>query len=207
MKKIRICMFIFVLIFTCVLFNGTTVQAKYAGEKKGSIYTYASQLSKGYYKVKIKKDNHGYYATYRNNGYFEVYLGKSKSMYFSDFAKKMGGSSRVKTTKFKVTKTERELKKLGVAVIVAGICEGCGVPWLASTMIGWVTDKGADKLFRQPGTYRETHVICTVPFRNGAIRGSGYGMTSYVYPYYKIEKKVKGKWKVIGTSTKPVYVY
>ena len=177
------------LLIVSVFSNSINAEAAYSGEQKHSIYDYQSVMSQIYPGFKIIKDNHGYYARYKNHGNFEVYLGKTKNMYFSDFAKKFGGTTNCNKKVFKVTKTERELKKLAVGALIAYITTQCGCAWYAAYLLGVAGDKTMDKILRQPGTYRMTTVASTVRIRDGALKNKNYSTTYVIYPYTKLEKK------------------
>ena len=62
-------------------------------------------------------------------------------MYFSDYAKKLGGNTIRNVKNFTVTKKENELKKLALGALIAYICTQAGFPWYAGFLIGAAGDK------------------------------------------------------------------
>lgn len=156
--------------------------------------------------IRLFQDNHGYYAVYNCNGRVECYLGKKNSeMYFSDFAKKLGGETNCNVKKFTVTKTERELKKMGVGVLCAYICGKLGCPWYTGYLVSFVGDKLAESVLRSPGEYKMTTVVSSVRVFDCAF--DSYMKTYYFDTYDKLEKynKKAKKWEKVWSISKPVF--
>ena len=210
-KKLLTFILLLSILTTAIGMKTTNAYAAYAGEKK-----YTPQQCVSYAKkapmlanMKLYRDNHKYYyARYFYSGTVERCLGKNiGKMYFSDFAKKLGGATTKNVKNFKVTKAERELKKLAAGALVSYICTQAGCPWYAGYLLGVAGDKGVDALLRKPGSYRMTNVI-------SSIKAYDRASESYMETYYfrivgtleKYDSKTK-KWKTISAISNPEFIW
>lgn len=207
-KALNIMMALVILISSIGVYS-TTVNAAYTGEKKYTMQQCINIAKKApmLSNMKLYHDSHDYYAVYKYNGRVECFLGKSnQKMYFSDFVKKLNGSTTSNSKTFKVTKTERELKKFAVGALVAYVCTPAGCPWYAAYVIGYGGDKGVDAILRKPGKYRMTTVSSTIKAYDCASRR--YMETYTYYSVSKLEKYNEStkKWSVVWNISSPEFV-
>lgn len=207
-KKLLSFVLVVSILVSAICGNTTNVNAAYSEEKKFSMkqcISYAKEapmLSN----IRLFHDNHGYYAVYDYNGRVECFLGKkNETMYFSDFAKKLGGTTTRNVKDFKVTKTENELKKLAFGALIAYICTQAGCPWYAAYLIGVAGDKSTEKLLRSPGKYRMTTIVTSVKAYDRA--SESYMETYYFHTVAKLEKYDSStkKWKKIWNISNPEF--
>lgn len=211
MKK-RIIGFIVLVAILLPIFAGETVsvQAVSVKEKK---YTYENCIKfakkcPAFSTLRLRQDSHGYYAVYDCGGQVEKYLGRTKKdITFSKFAELVGDGKTYKNTKyFKVTKKERELKKMAVGVLAAYICAKAGTPWLASYVIGYIGDSKANAILRKPGKYRQ--ITCTSEMKEYNAAVGDYMSTNYFFTVSKLQKynKKKKKWINVWCETQPKFM-
>lgn len=207
-KVFNIIMALVILVSSTGVYS-INVKAAYTGEKKYTMQQCINIAKKApmLSNMKLYHDSHGYYAVYRYNGRVECFLGKTnQKMYFSDFVKKLNGSTSKKVKTFTVTKTERELKKIVVGALVSYLCTQAGCPWYASYVIGYGGDKGVDAILRKPGKYRMTTVSSKIKAYDCASRG--YMETYTYYSVSKLEKYNKStkRWDVVWKISNPKFI-